>query len=168
MQDWYSFKGETKEFYGVDMTVLEVMIFLREMADARSFVAVKIWARSFRCGFSLHISCIPPIAVPHGLTLNFVRKVSLLIYPTTPRTFVHLGLHCRTRKAVYEEEQRGYYILSSFWAELGKDQVLGEPAVVRTFDMHTCTLEDVQVLKCRLVFCVWFAHVFGGRSMLCS
>ncbi|CAM9122795.1 unnamed protein product [Pylaiella littoralis] len=69
MQDWYSFKGETKEFYGVDMTVLE---------------------------------------------------------------------------AVYEEEQRGYYILSSFWAELGKDQVLGEPAVVRTFDMHTCTLEDVQ------------------------
>lgn len=25
MQDWYSFKGETKEFYGVDMTVLEVI-----------------------------------------------------------------------------------------------------------------------------------------------
>ncbi|CAN0212898.1 unnamed protein product [Ectocarpus sp. 13 AM-2016] len=69
MQDWYSFKGETKEFYGVDMTVLE---------------------------------------------------------------------------AVYEEEQRGYYILSSFWAELDKDQVLGEPVVVQTFDMHTCTLEDVQ------------------------
>lgn len=46
---------------------------------------------------------------------------------------------------MYEEEQRGYYILSSFWAELDKDQVLGEPATVRTFDMHTCTLEDVQV-----------------------
>lgn len=26
MQDWYSFKGETKEFYGVDMTVLEVIL----------------------------------------------------------------------------------------------------------------------------------------------
>ena len=25
MQDWYSFKAETKEFYGVDMTVLEVI-----------------------------------------------------------------------------------------------------------------------------------------------
>ena len=24
MQDWYSFKSETKEFYGIDMTVLEV------------------------------------------------------------------------------------------------------------------------------------------------
>ena len=48
---------------------------------------------------------------------------------------------------MYEEEQRGYYILSSFWAELDKDQVLGEPAVVRAFDMHTCTLEDVQVRK---------------------
>lgn len=59
-----------------------------------------------------------------------------------------LVLHFRTlSKAVYEEEQRGYYILSSFWAELDKDQVLGEPAVVQTFDMHTCTLEDVQVNK---------------------
>lgn len=24
MQDWYSFKGETKEFYSIDMSVLEV------------------------------------------------------------------------------------------------------------------------------------------------
>lgn len=24
MQDWYSFKGETKEFYNIDMSVLEV------------------------------------------------------------------------------------------------------------------------------------------------
>lgn len=60
---------------------------------------------------------------------------------------MYLGLHSGGWKAVYEEEQRGYYILSSFWAELDKDQVLGEPAVVRTFDMHTCTLEDVQVRK---------------------
>lgn len=50
-------------------------------------------------------------------------------------------------QAVYEEEQRGYYILSSFWAELDKDQVLGEPVAVRTYDMHTCTLEDVQVIS---------------------
>lgn len=26
MQDWYSFKGETKEFYGIDMSVLEVRL----------------------------------------------------------------------------------------------------------------------------------------------
>ena len=26
MQDWYSFKGETKEFYGIDMSVLEVRV----------------------------------------------------------------------------------------------------------------------------------------------
>lgn len=41
MQDWYSFKGETKEFYGVDMTVLEVTIFFfvfyRETAHTVSF-----------------------------------------------------------------------------------------------------------------------------------
>ncbi|CAN0004481.1 unnamed protein product [Discosporangium mesarthrocarpum] len=69
MQDWYSFKGETKAMYSIDMSVLE---------------------------------------------------------------------------AVYEEEQRGYYILSSFWAELDRDQVLGEATMVQAFDMHTCTLEDVQ------------------------
>lgn len=57
-------------------------------------------------------------------------------------------------KAVYEEEQRGYYILSSFWAELDKDQVLGEPVVVQTFDMHTCTLEDVQVNEKSLQECL--------------
>lgn len=49
------------------------------------------------------------------------------------------------RQAVYEEEQRNYYILSSFWAELDKDQVLGKPVAVQTFDMHNCTLQDVQV-----------------------
>lgn len=65
--------------------------------------------------------------------------------PTTrPRARTCLACCALALKAVYEEEQRGYYILSSFWAELDKDQVLGEPAVVRTFDMHTCTLEDVQ------------------------
>ncbi|CAM9961688.1 unnamed protein product, partial [Sphacelaria rigidula] len=25
MQDWYSFKGETKEFYNIDMSVLEAV-----------------------------------------------------------------------------------------------------------------------------------------------
>lgn len=69
-------------------------------------------------------------------------------------------------KAVYEEEQRGYYILSSFWAELDKDQVLGEPATVRTFDMHTCTLEDVQVtipFVCLFLFAAMAAGNPEGR-----
>lgn len=59
----------------------------------------------------------------------------------------HYAMACRwvPSQAVYEEEQRNYYILSSFWAELDKDQVLGEPVAIRTFDMHTCTLKEVQV-----------------------
>jgi type I protein arginine methyltransferase len=44
-------------------------------------------------------------------------------------------------EGVYEHEQKGYYILSSFWAELGPDQCVGAPALVKAFDMHTCTLE---------------------------
>lgn len=38
-------------------------------------------------------------------------------------------------------------MLSSFWAELDKEQLLGRPAVLKTFDMHQCSLEDVQVGK---------------------
>jgi hypothetical protein len=44
-------------------------------------------------------------------------------------------------EGVYEAEQKNYYILSSFWAELQPQQCVGEPAVVKEFDMHTCTLE---------------------------
>lgn len=56
--------------------------------------------------------------------------------------------------------------MSSFWAELDKDQVLGEPAVVQTFDMHTCTLEDVQVTSrqdFRPVLSLAFPALFFGH-----
>ncbi|CAM9260123.1 unnamed protein product [Phaeothamnion confervicola] len=45
---------------------------------------------------------------------------------------------------VYVEEQTKYYILSSFWAELHPDQMVGPPAAVKQLDMHTCTLQEVQ------------------------
>lgn len=35
MQDWYNFKGETKEFYGIDMSVLEVSMIQQWAAAAR-------------------------------------------------------------------------------------------------------------------------------------
>lgn len=67
-------------------------------------------------------------------------------------------------QAVYEEEQRGYYILSSFWAELEKEQLLGRPAVLKTFDMHKCSLEDVQVGKLFLFRVEDGGVFFGGEG----
>lgn len=63
-------------------------------------------------------------------------------------------------QTVYEEEQWGYYILSSFWAELEKEQLLGRPAVLKMFDMYQCTLEDVQVGK----LCVFLRERWWGVS----
>lgn len=41
MQDWYSFKGETKEFYNIDMSVLEVMsAFARQCSECRFAIGV--------------------------------------------------------------------------------------------------------------------------------
>ncbi|CAM9380817.1 unnamed protein product [Choristocarpus tenellus] len=81
-------------------------------------------------------------------------------------------------EAMYEEEQRGYYILSSFWAELGQEQVLGQPVAVCSFDMHTCTLEDVQGVEETPVsitleedarvsgFAGWFTADFAGTKSI--
>ncbi|KAG5178611.1 S-adenosyl-L-methionine-dependent methyltransferase [Tribonema minus] len=79
-------------------------------------------------------------------------------------------------EGVYEEEQKGYYILSSFWAELQPDQCVGQGAMIKHFDMHTCTLEDVQGVEetpfrinvehdCRVSgFAGWFTADFRGTE----
>lgn len=52
------------------------------------------------------------------------------------------GVDMSVLGANYEREQKEYFLLSSRWAELPADSVLTEPAVVKTLDMATCTLED--------------------------
>lgn len=84
----------------------------------------------------------------------------------TSSLFFIAGVFASLFQAVYEEEQRGYYILSSFWAELDKDQVLGEPVAVRTYDMHTCTLEDVQVMFKSISDGVGFGRDISERRCL--
>ena len=42
----------------------------------------------------------------------------------------------------FEREQREYYLLSSRWAEFKPCAVLATAQVIKTMDMHTCTLAD--------------------------
>lgn len=44
----------------------------------------------------------------------------------------------------YEEEQRQYYLLSSAWAELRAEQVVGTPVPILSLDLKTCTFEDIK------------------------
>jgi len=46
--------------------------------------------------------------------------------------------------AQYEEEQKQYYLLSSAWAELRAEQVVGTPAAILKLDLKTCTFEDIK------------------------
>lgn len=70
MQDWYSFKGETKEFYGIDMSVLEVCLVKksgttdakyrgeRERRGARQFVRLPL-SLPYACIYSLIRGGVP-------------------------------------------------------------------------------------------------------------
>ncbi|GAX16444.1 type I protein arginine methyltransferase [Fistulifera solaris] len=46
----------------------------------------------------------------------------------------------------YEREQKEYYMLSSRWTELPPEAVLAEPAVIKRYDMMTCTLQQAKGL----------------------
>jgi protein arginine N-methyltransferase 1 len=42
----------------------------------------------------------------------------------------------------FEREQREYYLLSSRWAEFKPSALLAPPQIIKSIDMHTCTLAD--------------------------
>ena len=42
----------------------------------------------------------------------------------------------------FEREQKEYYLLSSKWSEFTPSAILAAPQVVKTLDMHTCTIAD--------------------------
>ncbi len=44
----------------------------------------------------------------------------------------------------FRKEQKDYYILSGLWTELEPHHIVGEPFVVKTLDLNTCTLNDAK------------------------
>jgi protein arginine N-methyltransferase 1 len=47
----------------------------------------------------------------------------------------------------YDKEQSSYYMQTSQWCDIPPDQILGQPAVIKSFDLNTCTLDDIKVLN---------------------
>lgn len=76
----------------------------------------------------------------------------------------------------YEREQKEYFVQSACWTELGNENVVSQPVIVKTFDLHTCTLADAAgVDAARFNFMVretvpvsgfsgWFTVDFKGRN----
>jgi protein arginine N-methyltransferase 1 len=54
------------------------------------------------------------------------------------------GVNMEVLEKDFDREQKEYYLLSSRWTELSTDQMLAEPKMIKSFDMHTCTVDDVR------------------------
>lgn len=70
-----------------------------------------------------------------------------------PHTHTHPHTHAPTHSHIptptptlpsTQDEQREYFLLSSYWAELRGDQVVADPVAVLHLDLKTCTFEDVK------------------------
>lgn len=61
-------------------------------------------------------------------------------FVSSTRETYGVSMSCLTD--LFEKESKEYYMLSSRWSELPNDALLAEPAVLKIFDMCTCTLED--------------------------
>ena len=71
-------------------------------------------------------------------------------------------------------EQSEFHIYSSLWTELKPDNVIGQPVIVKRFDLNTCTIDDVQGVDQTLYsinipfpirvsgFAGWFSVDFAG------
>jgi protein arginine N-methyltransferase 1 len=58
---------------------------------------------------------------------------------TTKSTY---GVNMSVLSNDFEREQKEYYLLSSRWSELNPAAIMAEPQIVKTLDMHVCTVED--------------------------
>ena len=74
------------------------------------------------------------------------------------------------------KEQHEYFSLSSQWMELSGEQVVSTPVLVKSFDLHTCTIADalgvdnapftfsVEEDKRISAFAGWFDAIFAGST----
>ena len=54
------------------------------------------------------------------------------------------SIDCTGISKAYEKEQVDYHIYSSLWTELRVENIIGQPVVVKRFDLNTCTLADAE------------------------
>ena len=61
-------------------------------------------------------------------------------------TLQNYGVDMRSLTETFEQEQREFFLNTSAWVDVHPSQVLGAPCVLRDFDLHTVTLEEMRNL----------------------
>ena len=96
-------------------------------------------------------------------------------------TLQNYGVDMRSLTETFEQEQREFFLNTSAWVDVHPSQVLGAPCVLRDFDLHTVTLEEMRNLDVPFnlrvmeaagpagpaevgAFCGWFDVSFKGSS----
>ena len=97
------------------------------------------------------------------------------------QTLQNYGVDMRSLTETFEQEQREFFLNTSAWVDVHPSQVLGAPCVLRDFDLHTVTLEEMRNLDVPFnlrvmeaaepagpaevgAFCGWFDVSFKGSS----
>ena len=95
------------------------------------------------------------------------------------QTLQNYGVDMRSLTETFEQEQREFFLNTSAWVDVHPSQVLGAPCVLRDFDLHTVTLEEMRNLDVPFnlrvmeaagpagpaevgAFCGWFDVSFKG------
>eukprot|EP01041_Mallomonas_annulata_P001188 gene1188-2312_t len=57
------------------------------------------------------------------------------------------GVNMDYFKSLYTIENENYFIYNSLWRDLNSHEIIGEPAVILTWDLHKVTLEDIEGIR---------------------
>ena len=98
-------------------------------------------------------------------------------------THENYGIDLSCMNGEYEDEQKEHYLNTAAWVDIHPSQVMAKPFTLASFDLNTCTMDDIKVLrdvdfKLRLfdglagpsgetrvgAFAGWFAASSGGRT----
>ena len=59
-------------------------------------------------------------------------------------TRTNFGVDMSALTGAFHKEQAQYYLETSAWSDISPSQLLGPPAVLASFDLNTCTVDDIR------------------------
>ena len=62
-------------------------------------------------------------------------------------THENYGIDLSCMNNEYEEEQTEHYLNTSAWVDIHPSQVMAKPVTIASFDLNTCTMDDIKQLR---------------------
>ena len=62
-------------------------------------------------------------------------------------THENYGIDLSCMNGEYEDEQKEHYLNTAAWVDIHPSQVMAKPFTLASFDLNTCTMDDIKVLR---------------------